>query len=544
MIFLRENEKNKTKHKYNFAARAAVCYFLILFLLLSCVLRVAVINSQGLGSVATQQSEYKIAVRRPRGTIYDSNMLPLTNNKKSILAVALPTPAAALTVGSMLKGEAKEEFLSTLKSGKPAVCELPREIECEGVATTAVYSTEGTAAACHVVGYLDSSGHGASGLEAAYDSLLYDNSYLYAVAEVDGKGRPLGGTAPEFISETEAPACGVVSTIDIKMQNAVKEAASGINKGAVVLSEVKTGEIKALLSLPDFDTGNISAYLESENSPFLNRALRPYSVGSIFKPCVAAAGLESGIDGGYFNCTGREYIVDRYFRCHKADGHGKVDLRQALAFSCNCFFYNFATLTGGEEILKTARKFNFGFGIKIADNLKTAAGTLPDVSALENPGGLANFSIGQGKFAASPVSMLPLYTAIANKGEYYLPSLVKSTLKDGKVTPYNKGNLTRAISKSTADTIKEYLKDVINTGTAKLAAPETVTAAGKTATAQTGRVDNNGKKINNSWFCGFFPADEPRYVAVVLSEGGNTSATAEVFAEIADKIAEISHIRS
>ena len=544
MIFLRKNEKSNTDFKYNFAARAAVSYFLILFLLLACVLRVAVINSQNLGSVASEQSEYKIAVKRLRGTIYDANMLPLTNNKKSVLAVVLPTPAAVVTVSGMLKGEEKESFLSSIKSGKPALCELPREVKCEGMDTITVYETEGDITACHVIGYLNSTGHGAAGLEAAYDDLLYDNSYLYAVAEVDGKGSPLGGAEPRFESETHAPACGVVSTIDIKMQNAVKEAASGINKGAVVLSEVKTGEIKALLSLPDFDTGNISDYLENENSPFLNRALRPYSVGSIFKPCVAAAGLEAGIDGGYFNCTGREYIADRYFKCHKADGHGKVNLRQALAFSCNCFFYNFAALTGGGQILKTARKFNFGFGIKIADNLKTAAGTLPGASALKTPGGLANFSIGQGEFAASPVSMLPLYTAIANKGEYYLPSLIKSTIKDGKVTPYDKGNPTRAISKNTADTIKEYLKDVINTGTAEMAAPKTVTAAGKTATAQTGRVDSKGQKVSNSWFCGFFPAEEPEYVAIILSEGGNTSATAEVFARIADKIAEIADIRS
>ncbi|MBO7520225.1 MAG: penicillin-binding protein 2, partial [Clostridia bacterium] len=515
----------KNNYEYNFAARAATCYFLALLLLCTCVLRVAVINTRGYSAVAAEQSEYKIAVCRPRGTIYDCNLLPLTNNKKRILAVALPTSAAKVTVGAMLKNKEKENFLATLNSGKPAVCELPREIECEGVATTCVYSTVGTKTACHIVGYLDNTGHGAAGLEAAYDALLYDNACLYAVAEVDGKGRPLGGSSPKFMSETTAPACGVVSTIDIKMQNAVEKAASGIEKGAVVVSEVKTGEIKALLSLPQYDTGKISDYLNEDNSPFLNRALRTYSVGSVFKTCVAAAGLENKADGGKFNCTGREYIVDRYFKCHKADGHGEVGLRQALAFSCNCFFYNFAALLGGEVIYKTARKFNFGFGIKVADNMKTAAGTLPETATLKNPAQLANFSIGQGKFSASPISLLPLYTAVAGGGEYYLPHLVKSTIKDGKVTPYNKGNPTRAISKATADTLKEYLKDVIDSGTATAARPKTVNAAGKTATAQTGRVDKNGKKINNSWFCGFFPADEPEYAAVILSEGGNTAAT-------------------
>lgn len=534
-------QKNKKISRDSFAARAAVCYFLVLLLLFTCVLRVAVIDSQGLDAVCAEQSEYKIAIKRLRGTVYDANMLPLTNNKKSVLAVALPTPAATMVVSGLLEGEEKENFLSTLKSGKPVVCEVPREIDCEGVATVTVYDTQGSNTACHIVGYLDNTGHGAAGLEAAYDELLYDGEYLYATVETDGKGRALGGSQPRFFSKSGAPACGVVSTVDIKMQNAVAEAAKSIERGAVVLSEVKTGEIKALLSLPDFDTGNIPDYLDDKDSPFINRALLPYSVGSVFKTCVAAAGIENGSIGSEFTCTGSEYIVDRYFKCHKADGHGTVDLRRALAHSCNCFFYKYAETVGGLNIYNTARKFNFGFSIKIADNLKTAAGILPEPETLQNPAYLANFSIGQGDFSASPVSLLPLYTAVANGGEYYLPSLVKSTIKGGKTIPYDKGNTTRALSKKTADTIKEYLKDVITEGTAAAATPKTVTAAGKTATAQTGRVDESGKKINNSWFCGFFPAEEPEYVAVVLSEGGNTAETSAVFAEIADRITAITN---
>ncbi|MBP5686790.1 MAG: hypothetical protein J6W87_03295, partial [Clostridia bacterium] len=451
-----------------------------------------------------------------------------------------PTPAATMAVSGLLEGEEKENFLSALKGGKPVACEVPRKIDCEGVATVTVYDTEGSNTACHIVGYLDNTGHGAAGLEAAYDELLYDGEYLYAAVETDGKGRALGGSQPRFFSKSGAPACGVVSTVDIKMQNAVAEAAKSIERGAVVLSEVKTGEIKALLSLPDFDTGNIPDYLDDKDSPFINRALLPYSVGSVFKTCVAAAGIENGFIGSEFICTGSEYITDRYFKCHREGGHGAVDLRRALAFSCNCFFYKYAEAVGGLNIYNTARKFNFGFSIKIADNLKTAGGALPEPKTLGNPAHLANFSIGQGDFSASPVSMLPLYTAVANGGEYYLPSIVKSTIKDGKTVPYDKGNPTRALSKKTADIIKEYLKDVITEGTAAAAQPETVTAAGKTATAQTGRVDESGKKINNSWFCGFFPAEEPRYVTVVLSEGGNTAETSAVFAEIADRITEIS----
>ena len=534
-------DKGTTDKKYNFVARAAVCYFLILLMFLSCVLRVAVIDSQGYDSVCNEQIEYKIKVRRIRGTIYDCNMLPLTNNKKCIIAAAVPTPEAVMAVVGKTTESEKENLLNKLRKNKPAVCEVSKNVNSEDVATTEFYKTEGGIDACHVIGYLDNSGHGAAGLEEAYDSLLYSDKYLCAVFETDGKGRTLGGIQPRFENKSSALSNGVVSTIDINMQKSASEAASVIKKGAVVVAQAKTGEIKVLLSLPQFDTSNISKYLNDENSPFINRALLPYSVGSVFKTCVAAAGLEKGESEYIFDCQGNTYIVDRYFKCHKAAGHGIVDLRQALAFSCNCFFYNYAALVGGETIYRAARIFNFGSSIKIADNIKSAAGSIPDVNSLNNPAHLANFSIGQGDLSASPVALLPLYMAVANGGKYFTPSLVKKTIKDGIITPYDKGNPTVCMSKSTADTLKSYLEDTIISGTAVSAAPKTVTAAGKTATAQTGRVDENGNKVNNSWFCGFFPADEPEYVAVILSEGGTTAETTAVFAQIADKITEISH---
>lgn len=538
---MRKKDINNTKnYEKGFIARAAVCYFLILFLLLSCILRVAVIDSKGYEKVSAEQMKYKIKVKKMRGTIYDCNMLPLTNNKKSIIAAVLPTPRAIIALSDLIDEENKENTMSKLRKDKLAVCKISKDIECEGVATTYVYESEDTVDTCHIVGYLDNSLHGVAGLEAAYDSLLYSDDYLYAVVETDGKGNILGSSEPHFENQSSVLSNGVVSTIDINIQKAVCEASGDIKKGAVVVSEVKTGEIKALLSIPQFDTKNLSDYLGDKDSPFINRALSPYSVGSVFKSCVAAAGLENGVTDYKYDCKGSTFIIDRDFKCHKAEGHGVVDLRQALAFSCNCFFYNYAFLVGGEPIYKMARKLGFGNSIKICDNIKTSAGNLPDAKSLNNPANLANFSIGQGEFSASPVAMLPLYTAVANGGRYYLPSLVKGTIMDGKAIEYDKGKMTVAMSQNTADTIKSYLVDVITSGTAVSAAPKTVTAAGKTATAQTGRKDENGEKINNSWFCGFFPAEEPRYVVVVLSEGGNTAETTTTFSRIADRIIELS----
>ena len=537
------NRKLYSYSRENFAARSAICFFLILLMLLSCALRVAVLNTEGLGLVSAKQSEYVIKIKRIRGTVYDCNMVPLTNNVSYTAAVVAPLPEAITAVSKALPRSERQSLLNTLKGGKPAVCTVPGEINCEGVATKEIYKTAGSKDACHIIGYLDNKGHGAAGLEAAYDDILYTDRYISAVVVTDGKGNMLSGIEPEFEEGDDPRSFGVISTVDIEIQKAVGAAANDIAKGAVVVSEVKTGQIKALLSLPQFDTSDISSYLENENSPFINRALRPYSVGSVFKSLVAAAGIESGYADFRYNCEGSTFIIDRYFKCHKADGHGAVDLRQALAFSCNCYFYNYALLLGGERIYKTARLFNFGSAIQIADNVKSGAGTLPDKKTLENAAHLANFSIGQGELSASPVALLPLYTAIANGGRYYLPSLVKATVKDGMLTPYDNGNPTVAMSESTALMLKTYLMDVITDGTAAAAMPKTVTAAGKTATAQTGRVDKNGGKINNSWFCGFFPAEEPEYVVVILSEGGNTAQTSAVFSKIADSITQISKER-
>lgn len=539
MIFLRKKTVEKINKSTNFAARAAVCYFLILLMLLSCILRVAVIDSKGYAAVCTEQSKYKLKIKKMRGTIYDCNMLPLTNNKKSMVAAALSTPRAAIAISGIIDEEDRGRVMESLKKNKLTACKVNKKTDCEGVAVCDVLTTSDTVDVCHVVGYLDSSGHGAAGLAAAYDDLLYSDDYLCAIAETDGKGNILGGSQPYFENKSLALANGVVSTIDINIQKAVCSAVGEIKKGAVVVSEVKTGRIKAMVSLPQFDAQNLQNYLESEDSPFINRALSAYSVGSVFKSLVAAAGIENGKGEYNYYCTGSTFVIDRDFKCHKLEGHGTVDLRQALAFSCNCFFYNYAFLLGGEIIYKTARVLNFGASIKIADNMKSSKGALPDVDLLSNQANLANFSIGQGELSASPVALLPLYTAIANGGKYYLPSLVIKTINNGVSYEYDKGNMTKAMSKTTADLLKSYLVDVITEGTATAAAPKTVTAAGKTATAQTGRVDDNGEKINNSWFCGFFPAEEPEYVVVVLSEGGKTSETTAAFSKIADRITEI-----
>ena len=220
-----------------------------------------------------------------------------------------------------------------------------------------------------------------------------------------------------------------------------------------------------------------------------------------------------------------------------------MNLEKALANSCNTYFYNFAFNIGADDILKTASVLQFGNTLKLCDGIETAKGSVPKLKSLSNIAYLANLSIGQGELLLSPVSILTLYCSIASGGYYYIPSLVEGTLKDGGFKPYNIGKPTKVMSKDTANILKHHLETVITEGTGEAAKPKTITAAGKTATAQTGKYID-GVEINEGWFCGFFPIENPKYVVIVFSENTlrQSKSCSQVFAEIADSIASYKNL--
>ena len=113
---------------------------------------------------------------------------------------------------------------------------------------------------------------------------------------------------------------GVVTTIDINIQNAVETIIEQINSGCVIVSEVGNAKIRAMASVPTFDINNLEESLKKEDSPMINRAILPYNVGSVFKPCVAAASIENQKDNLTFVCEGRLEIAKRMFGCV-----GKID---------------------------------------------------------------------------------------------------------------------------------------------------------------------------------------------------------------------------
>ena len=533
----------KKSYGKQIANRSVLCFFIIIMLLLSCAVRVAVVATGNYRQIQTEQSIYKIDVARLRGTIYDCNMVPLTNNKKQIVAAVSPTPKAIMQISGKLEDELLQGVLDTLKKNQPAICSVDENIEGEGIATAEIYVRDSSNfIARHLIGYTDDTGHGITGLEKAYDEILYSDKKTTAIFVSNGKGDILKGIEPFFDNDLSIVNNGVVTTIDVNIQNITEAAASKLNSGCVIVAEAGNGKMRAMASVPSYDIDNISESLADIKSPLINRAMWTYNVGSVFKPCVAAAALDNNFGYYSFNCAGSVEIGDRIFRCHNLSGHGNMDLCSSLAHSCNCYFYDFAIKIGGNSIYKTAAALSIASKIKIADNMHTVAGNIPKSDALNNEGTLANLSIGQGNLMASPVAMLNLYLAIAGDGSYYLPSVVEKTLIDGVQNNYDTGKPTRVMKSETAETLRQYLQKVVTEGTGTDALPKYSTAAGKTGTAQTGRYYDDGSEITNSWFCGFFPADKPQYVMVVMSDSKLNVSTASVFAQIADEIAVLKGI--
>lgn len=493
-------------------------------------------------SLASLQSENitVVTVASQRGKIYDCNKKPLTGNSYKQYAVITPSPENVMLCSTVFYGVEREEILAELKDGKPAVVVVKNPIYSSGIINIRVPERINDGTFCsHLLGYTDNQGHGVSGIEKAYDDILYTDEKITVKYACSATGEILGGIEPIVEINSELMNSGIMLTIDGEIQKIAEKAYDNLEKGAVVISEIGNGKIRAMISRPNYDTNSPGNYLESEDSPFLNRAINSFNVGSVFKPCVGAAILENGRGRLLeFECSGGYTIEDRFLKCHLLSGHGMVGMGEAIINSCNSYFYKVSQIVGGENIINTASIFGFGYNKRLCDGITTAGEKIPNIKTTESLLNLANLSIGQGELMASPITMLGLYEAIANGGIYYKPTVYEGEIKNGEAVNINDENRkVRAISQQTAEKLKEYLCKVVTDGTGKNAYSEKVSIAGKTATAQTGWKQNE-KMVQHSWFCGFFPADNPKYVMAVFVEDseGKENLAAEIFKEIAEEV--------
>lgn len=519
--------------------RAVIIFFLLSVFFVSLGFRTAGIASD-VQTAAISGSGIRFDIAELRGTVYDCNLKPLTNSETLYKAIAKPTQKAMAALEKELDAEEFMLVKEKMLAGE-AVCVDVSSGSCNGQDIRVVeYPKRYGSYACHLIGYCGFDGGGVSGAEKAFDPLL-ESGGITVTARVctDANGRVLLG---EEIEEQSGvfPAQGVVLTVDKDIQKIVEDAldSSGAKCAAAVVTDVETGAIKACVSRPSFNQYDVASALDNPDSPLINRAFLPFSVGSVFKTVVAAAALENGVKKDFsYECTGSVTLNGVTFNCHKKDGHGVLDMKDAVANSCNTYFIALALETGVKNILETAEKFGFGRETLLADGMKSRSGNLPQ--KVDSQAATANLSFGQGELTATPVQICAMMAAVANGGYYVEPYLVEGRVGADGVFIKEQGysEKKRIVSSETVEQLQTFLAAVVEEGSGKRAKSDLVVCSGKTATAQTGRFDSDGE-IYNAWFAGYFPAESPEYAVVILKEDGGEGAIscAPVFKEIAEGI--------
>lgn len=369
-------------------------------------------------------------------------------------------------------------------------------------------------------GYEPAERIGLSGIEQYYDAYLRGEDGGDLV-EVNSRGKIAG-----FLGKLN-PQRGkdIQLSVDAQIQKLAYETIEG-KKGALILMDSNNGEILALVSFPSFDPNSfvkgkseVTRFLNDKNRPMQNRATQStFPLGSTFKPIVAIAGLEEKklSPPTTYTCKGKFYIGKAEFKCEHI--HGEQNLYEAIAHSCNVYFYNVGLILGREIMTRWAEKLGLSSLTNI-DLPYEKKGSVP-IAGLRfknrwYTGDTVNLSIGQGYIACSPMEIMLAINTFATNGRLVRPHLIKTIDNTEVINSYgNKLN----ISPQNIRVVKEGLQQVVEdeTGTARILKPLNLKIAGKTGTAQT-----NNKA--HGWFVGFFPYDNPKYTICVFLENAGSS---------------------
>ncbi|MFN2309580.1 MAG: penicillin-binding protein 2 [Gammaproteobacteria bacterium] len=423
--------------------------------------------------------------------------------------------------------------------------------------------------AIDVANYRGSTHIGKVGIEKTYEARLH-GQVGYEQVETNAQGRVLRALA------RQAPVQGssLYLSLDARLQQAVEQSFSDFNGSAVVI-DTRTGEVLALVSVPAYDPNpfvngidhkDYQTLHENPDQPLFNRALRgQYPPGSTLKPFVALAGLETGTTEthsrtycpGFYSLPGSTH---RY-RDWKRGGHGMVDLNQAIAESCDVYFYDLARSLGIDRLHDFLAPFGLGArtGIDLVGELP---GLLPS-SAWKRaargeawyPGETLISGIGQGFNLTTPLQLAVATATLANYGEFHTPHLVQTVRDaDGNLNPMPPlptRNIPLVDREHWAEVIRAMVAVVHGErGTARrIGTGIDYQIGGKTGTAQVFGLrqeeEYDATKLerrlhDHALFIAFAPADAPRIaVAVVVENGGSGSGTAAPIArQILDRYFE------
>jgi penicillin-binding protein 2 len=411
-----------------------------------------------------------------------------------------------------------------------------------------VYPSGTTAA--HLLGYVQRSDDSVEGEDSFFSYRLPDYRGLVGVeGGFDAQLHGHAGTESMLVnsqgyrqSETvwlqPEPGKNVVLSIDLDLQRAAERSIADHQgadaRAAVVVMDVRTGDVLAMVSSPAINPdfmSNSPAYLNDPKArPQINRATQQnYAPGSIFKPIIGLAALESGLDpDAIVDNPGYIYVGQRHITDLAAPG--KYDLRHAIIHSSNTYFITAGLRAGIDNIIRLAEKFHFGERTGLPTRQETK-GNLPSLDRIHSDwhdGDTANVSIGQGEIAITPVQMAVAYSAIANGGKVLWPRLVERIEPQdpalGEVATNFPAGLVRdelgvhpRSLQILHDAMLAETEDAEGTGYP--ARVPGLRICGKTGTAQV--QDEHNRVIDHTvWFASFAPYENPKYAVVVMVESG------------------------
>ena len=368
----------------------------------------------------------------------------------------------------------------------------------------------------------DTAGMSGTGIETSYSAQLLDlsDSLLHRLSAIFNGSERKGSTVKITI---DAPLTAYISSVFPEGY-----------RGAVCVMNYKTGEVLAMVSLPDYDPYEAGSDAV-EDTAYLNRCLQGlYTPGSVFKIVTMAAALEHDPDvlNQTFLCNGEWEYEGGSIRCAGKTAHGAVDLMTALEKSCNVTFGKLAYQLGLSRLRETAEKLGFNENFKLGDFALYNSQFPTETSNMSD---LVWAGIGQSTVLVTPMHMTMITSAVANGGVMMKPTLIESiTTSTGAVAQSGSNRQYRQVmSADTAAKISEAMYRAVQTGTAKRAAIDGYAVCGKTGSAET----SDDKTVEtNSWYTGFiYDRQHPYAISVVVEQGGAGSRLASELASKALK---------
>jgi penicillin-binding protein 2 len=526
-----------------------------------------------------------IQVVAPRGTITDRNGVPLVENRPSYNILlyresVTKMDATAAFVTARL-GVSREDFSAILSRNKTLPLYHPivikEDVGIDDISVVEAHKQEhpelqlnpeprrlyryGQVGA-HVVGYVgEVSGDelakgtfpgarvgslvGKFGVERTYNEKLTGDDGSRVVL-VDSLGRDVG-----LLEEVDSViGDNLHLTLDLELQTTAENLLEG-KVGAIVAMDPRNGEILALASSPSFDPNNFSTRISPEawnqlvndpDRPLQNRAIQnAYPPGSIFKVIMAEAGLDEGLvdDSTRVFCRGSAFFYNREFHCAAKQGHGSVGIEDAIARSCNIFFYELGRRLGISRIAEHAQALGLG-GKTGIDLPGERSGVMPSPEWKQRTRGVKwyvgetiSVSIGQGAVTTTPIQILRAVACIASGGRLATPHVLLRAegVKDESLF---RTEQSVAIDPEAMSTIRSGMwQSVNNSGTGHGAAIPGLDICGKTGTVQVIGAERE-KELNgnlpaledHSWFVGFAARDNPEIAVVAFVEHGGKGGIA------------------